>query len=308
MRILLRTSLRTLLFSLLLLFLSVPLGMTQESSRILAVEATKQGVGQNIGFVERLINESAAAKQIIEGNNEEAKALREKSIVHLKEVVAAQEQGNAEAAAEAMSNAKKAIFSAMRLVGGKVVKDKKRENYNKKRQSLKSLLEAHQRVREEKLAAGDAEKQIAQAAAEVEEHVKTKMGEAQAQFDRGELIDAMSSVNSAYLSIKLSITHMRNGERLVRSLHFETREDEYRYELDRNDTHKMLINTVLKEKYADPRFGKLMDIPLKKAEGLRAQAESQAAGGDFEAAIKLLEDSTKQVIRAIRMAGIFIPG
>ena len=305
---LLLTSLRTLLISLLLLFLSVPLGMTQESPRILAAEATKQGVGQNIVFVERLVNESAAAKQIIEGNNDEAKALREKSILYLKEAIAAQEQGNAEVVAEALSNAKKAIFTAMRLVGGKVVKDKKRENYNKKRQSLKSLLAAHQRVREEKLAQGDAAKQIAQAAVEVEDHVKTKMAESQIHFDRGELNDAMGLVNSAYLSIKLSITHMRNGERLVRSLHFETSEDEYRYELDRNDTHKMLISTVLKDKYADPRFGKLMDIPLQKAEGLRAQAESQAAGGDYEAAIKLLEDSTKQVIRAIRMAGIFIPG
>ena len=74
--------------------------------------------------MERLVNESAAAKQIIEGNDEEAKALREKSILHLKEAVSAQEQGNAEAVTEALSSAKKAIFSAMRLIGGKVVKDK----------------------------------------------------------------------------------------------------------------------------------------------------------------------------------------
>ena len=282
--------------------------MTQESPRILAAEATKQGVGQNIGFVERLINESAAAKQIIEGDNEEAKALREKSIVHLKAAFAAQQQGDVEAVAESLSNAKQAIFAAMRLVGGKVVKDKKRENYNKKLQSLKSLLEAHQHVREEKLAVGGAGKKIAQAAEEVEGHVKDKMAEAQAEFDRGELDAAMSSLNSAYLSVKLSITQMHNGDRLVRSLHFETREDEYRYELDRNDTHKMLIHTVLKEKYEDPRLGKLMDIPLQKAGELRGQAEKQAGEGDFDAAIKLLEESTQQVIRAIRMAGIYIPG
>ena len=134
------------------------------------------------------------------------------------------------------------------------------------------------------------------------------MVESQAQFDRGELELAMSSLNSAYLSIKLSITQMHNGDRLVRSLHFETKEDEYRYELDRNDTHKMLINTVLKEKHEDPRLGKLMDIPLQKASELRTQAEKQAGDGDFDAAIKLLEESTQQVIRAIRMAGIYIPG
>lgn len=282
--------------------------MTQEPPRILAAEATRQGVGQNIDFVERLINESAAAKQIIEGDNEEAKALREKSIAHLKQAVAAQQQGDVEAVAKSLSGAKQAIFAAMRLVGGKVVKDNKRENYNKKLQSLTSLLEAHQHVREEKLAEEGVGKKIAQAAAEVEGHVKDKMAEAQAQFGRGELDAAMNSLNSAYLSIKLSITQMHNGDRLVRSLHFDTREDEYRYELDRNDTHNMLIHTVLKEKYADPRLGKLMDIPLQKAGELRAQAEKQAGEGDFDAAIKLLEESTQQVIRAIRMAGIYIPG
>jgi hypothetical protein len=304
----LQNPLRSILLFFLILVLSVPLGMTDESPRILAAEATRQGVGQNIAFVERLINESVAAKQIIEGDNEEAKALREKSIVHLKAAVAAQQQGDTEAVAEALSSAKQAIFAAMRLVGGKVVKDKKRENFNKKLQSLKSLLEAHQRVREEKLAGEGAGKKIAQAAVEVEEHVKAKMAEAQEQFGRGELDAAMSSVNSAYLSVKLSITQMHNGDRLVRSLHFETREDEYRYELDRNDTHKMLINTVLKEKYADPRLGKLMDIPLQKATALRGQAEKRAGEGDFDAAIKLLEESTQQVIRAIRMGGIYIPG
>jgi hypothetical protein len=304
----LRIPLRRFLLFFLILFLSVPLGMTQESRRIYAAEATKQGVGQNIGFVERLINESAAAKQIESGDNQEAKARHAEALTQLEAAKAAQAKGDAEAAAAALSEAKKAMFAAMRLIGGKVVKDKKRENYNNKLQSLKALLAAHQRVREEKAAGKNADKVMLDAALKVEQHAENEIAQAQQQLDAGALDEAMKLVNDAYLSIKLSITQMHNGDRLVRSLHFETKQDEYQYELDRNDTHKMLINTVLKEKHEDPRLGKMMDIPLNKADQLRQQAEQQAAQGDFEGAIKLLEQSTQQVIRAIRLGGIFIPG
>jgi len=288
--------------------LITPLGMADEPRRILTADARKQGVGQNIGFVEKLIHESAAAKQILQSDNQEARALREKAIRHLGEARAAEEQGNARAVAEALNKAKQAIFTGMRLVGGQVVKDKKQEDYTKKRHSLESLLAAHQRIRKENEQGQDANTQATQEAAEIGAYTQTKMQEAQAHYDKGELVEAGDVLNNAYLSLKLSLTKLRDGKTLVRSLHFETREDEYQYELRRNDTHNMLINTVLKEKLADPRLGKFMGIPLKEAEKLRAEAEQQAGNGDFESAIKTLEESTKYIIRAIRMAGIYIPG
>lgn len=288
--------------------LIAPLGVADESRRILTADARKQGVGQNIGFVEKLIHESAAAKQILQSDNQEARALQEKAIMYLREARAAEAQGNAKAVAEALSQAKQAIFMGMRLVGGQVVKDKKRENYNKKRQSLKSLLAAHQRIRKENEQAQDVNTQAIQKAAEIETHTRARMQEAQAHYDKGELVEAGDVLNNAYLSLKLSLTKLRDGKTLVRSLHFETREDEYQYELRRNDTHNILINTVLKEKLADPRFGKFMGIPLKEAEKLRAEAEQQAGNGDFESAIKTMEESTKYLIRAIRMGGVYIPG
>jgi hypothetical protein len=45
-----------------------------------------------------------------------------------------------------------------------------------------------------------------------------------------------------------------------------------------------------------------------KAAALRAEAEAQARRGDHAAGIKLLEDSTRELVRAIRSGGIYIPG
>lgn len=270
---------------------------TPESRRIVTAEAQKQGVGQNIHFVEQLIHESAAARQIESSGNEEALRLREEALANLEKAKLAQQQGDTEVVADALHKAKQAIFQAMRLVGGKVVKDKRREQYEQRRSSTQTLLEAHQRISEEKAVTTD-----------VESYAQKKMQEAEALYKAGKFSEALEKMDSAYLSVKLSITKLRNGETLVRSLNFETPEDEYHYELDRNDTHKMLVNVVLKDKLADPRLGKLIAIPMQEAEKLRIQAEHQAQAGDYEAAIKTLEQSTGYIIRAIRAAGIYIPG
>ena len=47
---------------------------------------------------------------------------------------------------------------------------------------------------------------------------------------------------------------------------------------------------------------------IEKAGGLRTEAEEAAGGERFEEAIDLLEQSTKELIRAIRSAGVYIPG
>ncbi|WP_455199324.1 hypothetical protein [Kaarinaea lacus] len=280
--------------------LPLSLGFSEEGRRISAAEAAKLGVGQNIQFVERLIHESVASKQILDSDNQEAHKLREKALEQLEVAKEAQSRGDSEAVAEALHQAKTAIFKGMQLVGKKVVSEKKQENYQKKRQSLEALLVAHKRIVAEKGSDPDA--------LEIEDFAQSKLEEAKVKSDKGNYAEALDLTNAAYLSVKLSLTRLREGQTLVRSLNFETKEDEYRYELSRNDTHNMLVNTVLKEKRQDPRFGKMMDIPLNQAEKLRGQAETEAAKGDYKSAIKTMEESTRNIIKAIRMAGIFIPG
>ena len=47
---------------------------------------------------------------------------------------------------------------------------------------------------------------------------------------------------------------------------------------------------------------------INKAVALREDAESAAGQKKYEEAIELLEESTKELIRAIRSAGVYIPG
>ena len=295
-----KTFVKNIAFYIFIALLPLSFGLTQEANRISTAEAAKLGVGQNIGFIERLIHESVAAKQILESDNKDAHSLREKALRHLQEARDAEVRGDRKATETSLREAKQAIFKAMHLVGKNVIADNKKEKYQKKSKGLKALFNAHQRIVDEKNKGGTTK--------DLERYVQSKLAEANTEYDKGNYTKALKLLDSAYMSVKLSLTKLRQGETLVRSLHFDTKEDEYRYELNRNDTHKMLVNTVLKEKRADPRFGKLMDIPMNQAEQLRRQAKTEAESGNFKSAIKTMEQSTQKIIRAIRMAGIFIPG
>ena len=267
--------------------------------QILSADAQKQGVGQNIQFVEQLINHSAAAKQIQQGDNAEAKALQQKAIRELEKAKQAQQAGDTQTVSDALHKAKNAMFQAMRMSGEKEVKEKQQRDFKARVKSVTALLDAHKRIRQEK--------QLGQLAREVEQHVASEIQSAQSEFNKGQLSKATEQVNAAYLSIKLSVMRLRDGDTLVRELHFETKQDEYKYELERNRTHRILVEVVLKEKLS-PQMSMLMKIPMAKAEELRTQAVQQADSGDYEEAINTLEQSTQQIIRAIRLAGVYIPG
>jgi len=271
----------------------------QAPHHIISAEAQKQGVGQNIQFVEQLINQSAAAIQIQQSNNAEAKALQLKAKQELERAKQAQQAGDTQVVTDALQKAKSAMFQAMRMSGEKEVKAKQERDFNARVNSVTVLLDAHKRIREEK--------QLGKPAEDVEQHVASEIQSAQSEFSKGQMSKAMEQIDAAYLSIKLSVMRLREGDTLVRELHFETKQDEYKYELERNRTHKILVEVVLKEKLS-PQMSMLMKIPMAKAEELREQAVKQAEGGDFQKAIDTLEQSTQQIIRAIRMAGVYIPG
>ncbi len=122
----------------------------------------------------------------------------------------------------------------------------------------------------------------------------------------GDLDAARVRLDEAYVAIKIAVEHQRSGDTLVRSLSFKNKEEEYYYELDRNDTHRMLIKLLLEES-GRSKATNLRQF-LEQAQALRNQAETEAAAGKFGAAVKSLENSTTQLVRALRRAGIYIPG
>ena len=256
---------------------------------------------KDIQFVHRMVNQSEGAKKIAADSNEQAKALQQQANDLLQQAKDALKAGDTAKVSQLLGQAKLTMFQAMRSVGGEVKAQKQQDDFQRRWESADSLLQAHNRYAEENKLNGDAVKTA--------QHVQEVLAKAREEFAQGKRDSARQMVDDAYLSIKLSLTRLRSGQTVVSELNFANKQEEYEYELDRNDTHKMLVQVVLKEKLeANPGLAKLVDMNMKIAADLRDKAHQQAEQGDFDAAVQTMEQSTGQIIRAIRAAGIYIPG
>lgn len=257
---------------------------------------------QRLTSVGTLIERSSASKQIdasrdpkaLEGRNQ-ARALHRKASDAL-------QAGDVAGAAKFLDEATRQMMTAARAAAPEqVTGDKKRTDFNNRYESVKTLLAAQQRIAKEKGGGKDA--------AEAAKQIETLMAEASSQAQADQIDRARSTIDQAYLLAKASIGTMRRGDTLVRSLNFATKHEEYDYELDRNDTHRMLVKVLLEERRAsNPALDRSVQGFLDAAAKLRGDAEEQAKKGSYEAAIKTLEDSTRELVRAIRGAGVYIPG
>jgi hypothetical protein len=267
------------------------------ASRLAGNKIDKGQLASNLDSVGKLLETSSAARQIESSKAPEALQRRDRARELYSNAKAALEQGNLEKASALLTETRSIFFDAVRFAAPEEVTAKKLENdYLLRLESVQALLGAYKRVSGEKSAKG-----VTETVAQIEKSMAAgallakdrKFKEARAEVDRG------------YLVAKAGLTSLRSGDTLTRSLNFASKEEEFHYEIDRNNTHQMLIKVLVDEQKSS---GEMVRSFLSKAAELRVKADAAAARKDYAEAVKLLEDSTSELVRAIRNAGIYIPG
>lgn len=257
-------------------------------------------VERKLESIGTLIEKSSAAKQIEASQVATARDKREAARALLAKAQAAYQKSDLGATSKLLDDAARQMFEAVRLAAPQqVTQGKTRADFDARVESVKVLLEAQKRIAAEKGSSS---------ATESTRKIEKQMQAANELAAAGKLEQARATIDAAYLEAKVSIGSMRTGDTLVHALNFANKEEEYRYELDRNDTHQMLIKVLLDEKRESSSVDKMIQGFQDKAAELRKQAEGAAAKKDFEGAIRLLEQSTTELVRAIRGAGVYIPG
>jgi len=248
--------------------------------------------------VRKMLFDSSLAHKLDRTENEQALDLRRQAIARYE---AALTQADAQSRSGELDEAMSLMYAAVAAAQTKAqTNEKLAREYGQRRQSVEALLTAHERVSAEKGAGKDRSRLATE--------VETLVAEADALLQEGEAFAARTVLDGAYEKIKLALEKLRRGDTLVRELKFDTPEDEYLYELDRNDAHHMLVQVLLAEKMQDPKVLERIEPFIASANEHRAVAERLADQGDFESAMKSLESSTRELVRAIRGAGIYIPG
>lgn len=169
------------------------------------------------------------------------------------------------------------------------------KEYAARKDSTKALRDALARIADEKNDdKGRAEVKV------VDKLMADAEGELAENPRRGRAI-----LDHAYLRTKVQIERLRGGETLVRTLQFDSKGDEYRYEQDRNETYLMLIPMLVPNGSA--REAQLKGT-LDRAAKLRADADAQAKRNELDNALKTIDESTAEYQKAIRNAGVLLPG
>jgi len=257
---------------------------------------------RRVQSVGTLIESSSAARQIESSGVAVARERRDNARLMHREAAAALQAGDLAGAAKLLDQAAREMMAGARLAKPEqVVGEKAQRDFDARLESVKALLAAQQRITQEKSAGGQAQ--------EATRSIEAQIAEAQKLAAQGRHGEARPVLDRAYLTARVSIETLRRGDTLVRSLNFASKREEYDYEIDRNDTHRMLITVLLADRL--DAFGAMpagMQASTEKAAVLRGDAEAQARQGDHAGAVKLLEDSTRELVRAIRAGGLYIPG
>ena len=260
-----------------------------------------KAVESRLENLRRLVSDSAAAKRIEQSANSEAARLKTEAVEHLAAAEKLLNERRTLEASEQLQRATSKMFAAIRSAGpGKAGVQKKREDFENRYESTDVLVSALERIADEK---GQQQRYAGQTRS-----IRAKMNLARRQADAGDIDIARSSIEGAYEEAKATVEALRQGDTLVRTLNFANKEEEYRYELDRNETHRMLVKVLLRDRPLDSRAQKSVDDRVAAALSLRKKAEQEAAAGAFDAAVATLEAATKELVRAIRSAGVYIPG
>lgn len=285
---------------------SAPAATAQDNaaSRLTASssQVDKEQVSLRLESVAKLLETSSAAVQIESSKDARAIARREKAREAYKAARDAFNAGDMQAASRSLTESSTLMFEAVRFAAPQDVTDKKLENdFNARHESVKALRDAYKRIAAEKPGAKGVNETVAS--------IDKSVAEALKLAGAGKYPEGRVALDRAYLVAKAGIGSLREGDTLVRSLNFASKEEEYRYEIDRNDTHRMLIKVLVDEKRATmPQLDKQVTKFTNKADELRAAAEASAAAKDFARAVGLLEEATAELVRAIRNAGVYIPG
>jgi hypothetical protein len=287
----------TILFAAAATLPSGPAAAETVAPRRTAAEADGAQLERRLQSLKTLVESSSAARQIEASGNAQASAQRSKARQLVRLAEEAHGARDYRSASSLLDDAARQMLEGTRLANGQRTRGgDSGGDVQARMEAARALLAAQKRISAEKPAAGGAE-----SARQIEQLLVQAAGHATAR----RFAEARPLAQQAYLLAKASIGTLRGGDTLVRTLKFSSKEEEYHYELDRNDTHRMLFDMLVKKQSAQDGAGAAF---VARAAGLRAQAEASASRGDFAGAVGLLEDATRELVRAIRTAGVFIPG
>lgn len=262
------------------------------------VDQKRRLVEQKIKLLEMLIN-SPAAKGAANGREGESATLLEKGRSSIDNARKALADGRFDEAAKLLDEALKSASSASRKIspGEGGLSD------SAQRKSLQDLGEQVEMYRTS-LNELAADRDKGAAARALLGRVDALRAESAQLADGGRLGDASRKMADAYKLAVEEMSRLRAGQEVVLSLKFDTPADEYAYEKKRFASNEIMVDMMIAEGRAEGDKRRLVDGFVDAGRQLGARADTRANAGQYPEAVKLMEQASIQLIRALQSMGV----
>ncbi len=250
----------------------------------------KEQVGNWMESLGRLFEESPSAKNIVASGNTQAIALLEEARALRHEAKQVFDSGDIVKPQALLNKAAASFIQAARMSTPKPDPIKLKADLDDRIEKVTSLFEAYKRSVGEKPAAG---------VVATLRSIEAALANAGQQSAAGMFVEGRVAVDKALL-----LTRAASDSEAK----YASPEDEYRHALERNDTHQMLIRLLLGEKRSEAEVDSSVKGNMEKASALRGQADAAAERKNYVDAIKMLGESTVELVQAIRKVGVSLPG
>jgi hypothetical protein len=135
------------------------------------------------------------------------------------------------------------------------------------------------------------------------EELDAIMSRAETAFDGGDLALANHLMRQAADMVDTALSDARHEDVLLHELNFESLEEEYAYEVSRNESYVVLIDLMQKKTARSQSSASYVQTMIEANAKLRQQADEHASNGRLEQGIAILEKGTDKLSRALRVSG-----
>ena len=244
-----------------------------------------------------LVNDSPVSKRIENSDDTQAKQQLKRSQEMWQQAVEHSEKSEFELAEVHISEGLKLMTSLSRIVKDEDrVKQARIDLYKQVKEHVDMFVTVYDRIAEEK-----GEENVREMLDRKE--LNAVMSEANSAFEDDELVLANHLLRQAADMIDNALIDARHEDVLLHELSFENLEEEYAYEVSRNESYVMLIDIMQKKSTTSQASASYVQNMIDANEKLRQQADEFVSNGKLEQGITILEKGTDKLSRALRVSG-----
>ena len=259
--------------------------------------ARNSAVSRKIDLLGRLVQNSSAAARIENSDNDDAKALLkqarsawENAVIKLEVMNIDQAEISAKEGLIIMTRASSAVAETTRLKNERLVR------YKQLRERIDSFTDAFQRIA--------SEKQESISYLLDMENIKKTMNQADKLAKEYNYTEANKLLAVAADSVEFALAKARHKETLLHELKFNSLEEEFAYEKQRNHSYMLLADLIKKKKKVEEKRLQEFQSSLDENEKMRRKADDMVRNGNIEGAISMLENGTQNLARTLRASGV----